>query len=152
MANIVFNIAKGRVAELYDRVDNNDGANAAIILVPIETSGLEADATLIDVDTLAALIAGTTNEQTTMGRKTLTDADLAAGSPTDASDYNGRSLPTTTWTAATGNAISKIAVCYDPDTTAGTDANIVPLTMFDFAITPDGSDVQMTGGEFFRAS
>jgi hypothetical protein len=43
-------------------------------------------------------------------------------------------------------------VCYDNDTTAGTDANIVPLTMFDFAITPDGSDVQMTTGAFFRAS
>lgn len=152
MANIVFNIAKGRVAELYDRVDNNDGANAALILVPIETSGLESDATLIDVDTLTALLAGTTNEQTTMGRKTLTDVELAAGSPTDASDYNGRSLPSVTWTAATGNAISKIAVCYDADTTAGTDANIIPLTMFDFAITPDGSDVTMTGGEFFRAT
>jgi hypothetical protein len=152
VANIVFNIAKGRVAELYDRVDGNDPANSAIILVPIETSGLEADATLIDVDTLSALLAGTTNEQTTMGRKTLTDADLAAGSPTDASDFNGRSLPTVTWTGATGNAISKIAVCYDADTTSGTDANIIPLTMFDFAITPDGSDVQMTGGEFFRAT
>ena len=54
MANIVFNIAKGRVAELYDRVKSNDPANSAIILVPIETSGLESDATLIDADTLAA--------------------------------------------------------------------------------------------------
>lgn len=152
MANIVFNIAKGRVAELYDRVDGNDPANSAIILVPIETTGLESDATLIDADTLAAVLAGTTNEQTTMGRKTLTDADLSAGSPTDASDYNGRSLPSVTWTAATGNAISKILVCYDSDTTSGTDSNIIPLTMFDFAITPDGSDVTMTGGEFFRAS
>ncbi len=152
MANIVFNIAKGKVNEYYDRVDNNDGANAALILVPIETSGLESDATLIDADTLTAVLSGTTNEQTTMGRKTLTDADLSAGSPTDASDYNGRSLPTVTWTGATGNAISKILVCYDGDTTAGTDANIVPLTMFDFAITPDGSDVTMTGGEFFRAT
>ena len=55
MANIVFNIAKGRVAELYNRVKSNDPTNSAIILVPIETSGLESDATLIDVDTLAAL-------------------------------------------------------------------------------------------------
>lgn len=153
MANIVFNIAKGRVVELYNRVENNDPANSALILVPIETSGLESDATLIDVDTLAALLAGTTNEQTTMGRKTLTDADLAAlPAPDDANDRYDVSLPTVTWTGATGNAISKIAVCYDPDTTGGTDANIVPLTMFDFAITPDGSDVQMTGGVFFRAS
>ncbi len=153
MANFVFNIAKGRVIELYNRVENNDPGNAAIILVPIETAGLEADATLIDVDTLAALIAGTTNEQITMGRKTLTDVDLAAlPAPTDASDYYEVSLPTTTWVSATGNAINKIAVCYDSDTTVGTDANIIPLTMFDFAQTPSGADIQMTGGAFFRAT
>jgi hypothetical protein len=153
MANIVFNIAKGRITELYNRVENNDPANSALILVPIETTGLESDATLIDADTLAAVLAGTTNEQTTMGRKTLTDADLAAvPAPDDTNDRYEVSLPTTTWTAASGNAISKILVCYDSDTTAGTDSNIIPLTMFDFAQTPSGADIQMTGGAFFRAS
>jgi len=153
MANIVFNIAKGRVVELYNRVENNDPANSAIILIPIETSGLEADSVLIDVDTVTALLAGTTNEQTTMGRKTLTDADLAAlPSPDDTNDRYEVSLPTVTWTAATGNAISKIAVCYDSDTTGGTDANIIPLTMFDFVQTPSGADIQMTTGVFFRAA
>jgi len=150
MANIVFNIAKGKVNEYYDRVNDNDPATARLVLVPIETSGLESDATLIDVDTLAALIAGATNEQTTMGRKYLTDSDLAAGSPTDASDYNDRTLPTVTWSGATGNAISKIAVCYDPATSA--DSAIIPLTMFDFVQTPSGADIQMTTGVFFRAS
>lgn len=153
MANIVFNIAKGRVVEYYNRVENNDPANSAIILVPIETSGLEADSVLIDKDDLAAVLSGTTNEQTTMGRKTLTDADLAAlPAPDDTNDRYEVSLPTTTWTAATGNAISKILVCYDSDTTAGTDSNIIPLTMFDFAVTPSGTDIQMTGGVFFRAA
>lgn len=153
MANIVFNIAKGRVVEYYNRVENNDPAASALILVPIETTGLETDAVLIDKDDLAAVLSGTTNEQTTMGRKTLTDADLAAlPAPDDTNDRYDVSLPTVTWTAATGNAISKILVCYDADTAAGTDSNIIPLTMFDFAITPDGSDVQMTTGVFFRAS
>ena len=153
MANIVFNIAKGRVAELYDRVKSNDPANSAIILIPIETSGLEADSVLIDADTVAAVLAGATNEQSTMGRKTLTDSDLASlPAPTDASDYYEVSLPTVTWAAATGNAISKILVCYDSDTTGGADSAIIPLTMFDFAVTPGGSDIQMTGGAFFRAS
>jgi len=153
MANIVFNVAKGRVVEYYNRVKSNDPANSALILVPIETSGLESDATLIDKDDLAAVLSGTTNEQTTMGRKTLTDADLAAfPAPDDANDRYDVSLPTTTWTSATGNAISKILVAYDSDTTAGTDSNIIPLTMFDFAQTPSGSDIQMTGGVFFRAS
>lgn len=153
MANIVFNIAKGRVKELYNRVKSNDPANSAIIIVPIETAGLETDAALTDADTLAAVLAGATNEQTTMGRKTLTDADLAAlSAPDDTNDRNECDLPTVTWTAAAGNAISKLLVCYDSDTTGGTDASIVPLTMFDFAQTPSGADIQMTGGTFFRAS
>jgi len=153
VANIVFNIAKGRVAELYNRVKSNDPAASALILVPIETAGLESDATLIDKDTLADVLAGTTNEQTTMGRKTLTDADLAAfPAPDDVNDRMDVSLPTTTWTAATGNAISKILVCYDGDTAAGTDANIIPLTMFDFAMTPNGADITMTTGAFHRAA
>jgi hypothetical protein len=153
MANIVFNIAKGRVGEFYNRVKSNDPANSAIILVPIETSGLQSDATLIDVDTLDALLAGATNEQTTMGRKTLTDSDLAAmPAPDDGNDRYDFALPTTTWAAATGNAISKIAVCYDPDTTGGADTAIIPLTMFDFAMTPDGSDIVMTGATFYRAA
>ena len=153
MANIVLNIAKGRVVEYYNRVKGNDPANSAIILVPIETTGLEADSVLIDKDDLAAVLAGATNEQTTMGRKTLTDADLAAlPAPDDTNDRYDVSLPTVTWTAATGNAISKILVCYDPDTTGGTDSAIIPLTMFDFAQTPSGADIQMTTGVFFRAS
>lgn len=153
MPNIVFNIAKGRVAELYDRVENNDPANSALILVPIETAGLESDAVLIDADTLAAVLAGTTNEQLTMGRKVLTDADLAAvPAPDDTGDRNERSLPTVTWTAAAGSAISKILVCYDADTAAGTDANIVPLTMFDLSLTPSGIDFVLNAGVFFRAA
>lgn len=153
MANIVFNIAKGRVVEYYNRVKSNDPTNSALILVPIETSGLESDATLVDKDTLADVLAGTTNEQTTMGRKTLTDAELAAlPAPDDANDRYDVALPTVTWTAATGNAISKILVAYDSDTTAGTDSNIIPLTLFDAVVTPDGSDIQLTGGTFFRGS
>ena len=34
MANIVFNIAKGRVIEFYNRVESNDPASSALILIP----------------------------------------------------------------------------------------------------------------------
>lgn len=153
MANIVFNIAKGRVVEYYNRVKSNDPTNAALILVPIETSGLESDGTLIDKDDLAAVLSGATNEQTTMGRKTLTDSDLAAlPAPDDTNDRYDVSLPSVTWTGATGNAISKILVCYDPDTTGGADSAIIPLTMFDAVATPDGNDLVLNSGVFFRAS
>jgi hypothetical protein len=152
MAQIVFNIAKGRVVEFYNRVKSNDPANAALILVPIETAGLESDAVLIDKDDLAALLAGTTNEQTTMGRKTLTDVDLAVlPAPDDGNDRYDLSLPNQTWVGATGNPISKIAVCYDADTTSGNDSNIIPLTMFDASATPDGNPLDLTGAVFYRA-
>lgn len=153
MANIVFNIAKGRVVEYYNRVKSNDPAASALILIPIETTGLETDANLIDSDTVAEVFDGATNEQTTMGRKVLTDAELAAlPAPDDTNDRYDISLPAVTWTAATGNAISKILVAYDPDTAAGTDANLIPLTLFDAVATPDGNDIVLSTGVFFRAS
>ena len=153
MANFVANIAKGRIVELYNRVKANDPANSALILVPLETSGLEAQSVLEDKDDLAAVLSGATNEQTTMGRKTLTDADLAAlPAPDDTNNRFDLSIPTVVWTGATGNAISQILICYDPDTTGGTDSSIIPLEFFDCVMTPDGSDFQLTGGVFHRAS
>jgi hypothetical protein len=100
-----------------------------------------------------AVLAGATNEQSTMGRKTLTDSELAAiPAPDDTNDRNERSLPEVTWTAAAGAAISKILVAYDADTAAGDDTDLVPLTMFDAAATPDSNDLVLTAGTFFRAS
>ena len=157
MADFVFNIAKGRVVEYVNRVDANDPTNSALIILVLATSGLESDATLIDVDDVAALVAGTTNEvtNTNYARKTLTDADLPLGTPTDASDYFAVDIADQTWTAvAAGDGWSKLLVCYDSDTTAGTDANIVPLTAHDFVVTPDGTDITATinASGFFKAS
>ncbi len=153
MANIVFNIAKGRVVEYYNRVENDDPSTSALIVIPVETSGLETDANLIDSDTVAEVFDGATNEQTTMGRKTLTQAELAAlPAPDDTNDRYEVSLPTMTWAAAAGNAISKLLVAYDANTGAGDDTNLIPLTLFDFVATPDGvTAIEATGAVFFRA-
>lgn len=156
MANFVFNIALGRVAELYNRVDTNDPANSALIIVVINTSA--TDATLKDLDTLAAIEAdANTAEVTNSGyaRKTLTDADIVAFAPDDANDRVDLDIPDQTWTAvAAGTAWTDLLVCYDSDTTGGTDSNIVPLTCHDFSVTPDGSDItaQIAATGFFRAS
>lgn len=155
MADFVFNIAKGRVAEYYNRVDSNDPANSALIIVALATSGLESDATLKDLATLAAVVAGTTNEVTNSGyaRKVLTDTDLAALTVDNTNDRMPCDLPDQTWTTvAAGDGWSKLIVCYDSDTTAGTDSNIIPLTAHDFVITPDGSDIIATIADFYRAS
>ncbi len=156
MADFVFNIAKGRVAELYNRVKSNDPANSALIIVVIDANG-DTDATMKDRDDLAALLGGTANEvtNTNYARKTLTDADLAAFAPDDTNDRVDLDIPDQTWTAvAAGTAWTDLLVCYDPDTTGGTDSAIIPLTCHDFPVTPDGSDItaQINAAGFFRAS
>jgi hypothetical protein len=157
MADFVFNIAKGRVVEFFNRVDTNDPANSALIIVVLATSGLESDATLKDVDTLTALVAGTTNEvtNTNYARKVLTDADITMPAPDDTNDRFDIDIPDQTWSSvASGDGWSKLVVCYDSDTTGGTDANIIPLTAHDFVVVPDGSSItaQINAAGFFRAS
>ncbi|HMV74409.1 MAG TPA: hypothetical protein PKB00_07565 [Microthrixaceae bacterium] len=152
MSDFVFNIAKGRVAELFNRVDSNDPTNSAIIVVPVDR-GAATDATLKDLDTLSAVL-GSVTERTTGGwtRKTLTDADLAAIAVDDTNDRMPATIPAVLWSAVTAGAVTDLVFCYDSDTTSGTDANIVPLVMSAFPITPDGSDVQANAGDIFRAS
>jgi hypothetical protein len=146
MANFVFNIAKGRVAELYNRVKTNDPANSALIIVVLASSGLESDAVLIDKETLQDVLAGSTDEVTNTGyaRKVLTDTEIAAMAPDHPNDRMLLTIPNQTWTSvAAGSNWAKLLICYDNDTASGTDANIIPLTAHDFSVTPDGSDITM---------
>jgi len=145
MANIVFNIALGRLAN-YTSLP---AANDALILVPLEASGLETDAVLRDKDDLAAVVAGTTNEQTTVGRKTLASVAVTVD---DTNDRVALDAADVTWTSPTGNAIGAVVICYDPDTTGGTDADLIPLTKHDLAWTPDGNSFTLTISDFARVS
>lgn len=152
----MLNIALGRVAELYNRVDSNDPANSALIVVVIDANG-DTDATMRDRDDLSALLGGTANEvtNTNYARKVLTDADIVAFAPDDTNDRVDLDIPDQTWTGvAAGTAWTDILICYDNDTTTGTDANIIPLTLHDFAVTPDGSDItaQIATAGFYRAT
>ncbi len=159
MADGVFNISKGRGVEFYNRVESNDPANAAFIIVLLKANETEAD--LVDHDDLSALLGAAGNTEadfTNYARKTLTDAELAAlPAPDDSNDRYDVDLPDQTWTSAggaTNNTLVKLLVCYDSDTTGGTDANIIPLTHHDFSVTTDGSDLtaQFDAAGFLRAS
>lgn len=156
MANFVFNIAKGRVAELYNRVDLNDPANAVLVVSIFNST--ETDAAMLDVDTIAALEAlALAAEVANAGyvRKVLTDADLVAFAPDDTNDRVDLDIPDQTWTAvAAGTAWTDLVIAYDSDSTVGTDAAIVPCTLHDFIVTPNGGDItaQIAATGFFRAS
>lgn len=144
MGNFVFNTAKGRAAYLAGLPATAD----ALIAIPIEASGVESDATLIDYTTIAALLAGASNEQTTMGRKTLASVTATVDNANDRVDADAADI---TWAAAAGNAISDILIAYDPDTGAGDDTTLIPLTWHDFSATPDGTDLTATIAGFYRA-
>jgi len=147
MADQIFNIAKGRITEIYKRIKSNDPTNSAFVVVLLKVS--EADATLIDYDTLSALLAGANTEAdfTNYTRKVLTDADIAAfPAPDDTNNRIDLDLPDFTYTAAggaTNNSLVKLILCYDSDTTTGTDADIEPLIHYDFVATTDGNDLNV---------
>lgn len=156
MADFVYNIAKGRVVELYNRVDTNDPANSVLVIMACNTTA--TDATLKDLADLGSVIADVnTAEVTNTGyaRKVLSDVDLAAWAPDLTNDWVDLIIPNQTWTAvAAGTAWSDLVISYDSDSTTGTDANIVPLTQHDFVVTPDGSDItaQISASGFYRAA
>ncbi|HZF92075.1 hypothetical protein [Streptomyces sp.] len=134
MADVVANIAKGRILHYAGLPLAADG----LVAIPLEAAGLPSDDLLQDYDTVADLLAGPATEQTSMGRVALTGVvvsvnDVANTASVDANDIS--------WPLATGAPTGKLVIAYDPDTTSGTDAQLVPLTYHDFAVTPDGTDI-----------
>lgn len=154
MADLVFNIAKGRVAELYNRVDQGDPAAARLYVIPI-SAGAATDAALRDCATFADVITAGVTELTTGGwnRKTLTAADLAALAADNTNDRMDVDIPDPVWTTVSGSAATDLVICY-ASVASPTNAQLIPLTLHDFAVTPNGGDItaQVATAGFYRAS
>lgn len=135
--DVGFNIAKGREIELYDRVLNSDPANAVLVLVLIASGSTNGISGLPDFDTLAAVLAGGYDEITNGGyaRIVLDNTDLAAWAPDDTNNRIDLGLGVNIFPAvAAGDTIDIGLVCYDPDSTGGTDAAIIPITAHEVRI------------------
>ena len=150
MANITFNVALGRTAELVERVNGNDPANAVFVGDLLATSGIESDAVLKDKDTFADVVSGATNFATGTGWARY-NLDQASGISRVVDDTNDRVdiiVPDKTYTAVDNAAddVSAAVFGYDPDSTGGADSAIIPLTKHDWVIQPDGSDVTLDVG------
>lgn len=164
MADFVFNIAKGRLAELCLNILGTGGAaqvaNGVLVVALLASSGVESDATLKDKDDLAALVSGTTNEATNTGYSRLIVDETGDGLSVTIDDTNDRvdvDMNDPSWAAVTNDgtgAIGDLVVCYDPDSTGGADSAIVPLVQLDFSVTPNGGSITATlaSGGFYRAS
>ena len=145
MADFVFNIAKGAVAEMA----RDDNTKFGILLLKVA----EADGTLQDYDTVAAILAGANTEAdfTNYARKTGLTGTLAVD---DTGNVVTVDLADQTWTNAgngTNNNLVKLIVYYE---NAAADATRVPCTGHDFVATTDGNDLlaQLTTAYFFQAA
>jgi hypothetical protein len=125
ISNGIFNIAKGKLA-YYATLP---AANDALIVVLLKSSGLVADSVMVDYDDLAAVLAGASDEAdfTSYARKVVTASVTVTVD--DTNDRVDLDFPDQTFVAATtGQSLGKLLVCYDPDTTGGTDGSIIPLS------------------------
>jgi hypothetical protein len=155
MPDFAYNQAKGKAVEWAARVNANDPTNAILVLEAVLTT--ETDATLKDLDTFALIESNAnTAEVTNSGyaRKTFADGGPVTVTIDDTNDRTDIDVADQTWTAVqtSPGAWSDLSFGYDSDSTGGTDANVVPISQHDFAVTPDGSDITATIAVFYRAA
>lgn len=143
--SFTFNVALSKVG-YYASLP---AANDALVLIALEASGLETDAVLRDKDDFAAVVSGTTNEQTTVTRKTLSGVTVTVDDTNDRVSIDAADV---TYTAPTGNPVGALIIGYVPDTTAPSDSAIIPLTKHDFTWTPDGNNFSLAIADFYRAT
>ncbi len=117
------NVAKGKLAEWATLPATND----ALIAVLLQSTGVETEATLRDYTTLSAILAAANDEPTSTGysRQTLTGVAINIDQANDRVDIDCND-PSWTFTAGVQN-IGALVICYDNDTTAGNDTNLIPI-------------------------
>ncbi len=152
MGDVVANIAKGRVVHYSTLPATND----ALIFLLLKASGLEADTALVDHDTVSAMLAAANDEAdfTNYARKTITSVTVTVDDTNDRVDVDFADQTFSSAGGASNNSLGKASVSYDPDTTGGIDADLIPLTYHDFVATTDGNDLVVVVDPvgYFRAS
>lgn len=148
-----FNISKHKLGIYFEQARDRPAGftNAAIIIHLLKATGLEAEATMRDHDTVALLLAASSDEAdfTNYTRKTVFGSGGTGITITidDSGDAVLLDLPDQTWVDAggnpvvTNNTLGKLLISFDGDTTAGTDANLIPLLAHDLSATTDGNDL-----------
>lgn len=154
MADFVFNVAKGSIRTYHDNVANDVVAASELVVIALSVTG-DQDAAMKDADTVAALlalanVAEVTN--TNYARLDNTDTDVSAATVNDTDDRVECDLPDQTFSSiSAGDAWTDIVIAYDP-TGSSADSALIPLSLHDYAVTPDGSDLIVQITDYARAS
>lgn len=152
MANFSFDVSLGREVEFHYRVNDNDPANAVFTLVVLAHEDLDPDSILRTYSTLSAIASGGNIEvgNTNYARIELSDVDIVSAS-TDTTLHKTTIgfFPVQFTSIGAGDIWSKLLLCYDPDSTAGNDANIIPVCAFDLRkdgvpVTPNGNHITIS--------
>lgn len=144
MANFVYNVGLGRVAEKAA-----DGATLKLLVL----KAADADATLKDLDTVADVLAqgGTTEADfTNYARATLGSITVTVVDGQDRVDVDCADVVFSSAGGATNNTCTDVVI-YEEVTN---DADSVPLCQLDASFTTDGNDVtlQFNAQGFYSAS
>lgn len=143
--DFIFNALKGQDVAFANNVISNSPANSALVVVLLQAN--QADDDLNNYSDLSSLLANAGNTEATFSnyaRKVLDEADVTAAIDNTANTVT-LDMPNQIWTAAggaTNNTLTKLLICYDSDTTAGDDTNIVPVYAYDFAATTNGENLE----------
>ena len=140
------NIAKGRINEFVNRVNDNDPATAGFVVVLLQDTGLETLAVLQDYDTLAVLLAAANTEVSvaSYARLVLSDTDVAPPTVDDGADEQTFDTADFDFGALeAGENVAASVICYAPDT-GGADSTFIPVH-----ITVPAAPVA-TNGEIFH--
>ena len=133
MADFVFNISKGAVAEKI-----RDGAtNVGLMLL----KATEADATLKDRTDLADLLAEAGNTEadfTNYARKTGLTGTITVDNTNDRVDVDIADQTFTSAGGAANNTMAKVVTYYEE---SAADSGRIPLTSHDNSETTSGSDI-----------
>jgi hypothetical protein len=110
----------------------------------LQSTGLQADATLAPYTNLGAILASTNDEATftNYGRPILAAASITITVSTGVTV----AIPSQVWSAAGGalnNTLGALLTCYRP-TGSTADSGILPLTKHDFSITTAGGALTAT--------
>jgi len=140
MADFVFNLAKGKIAELAERVNVENPANSVFVLVAISTT--EEDAILRDLDSLEDVLTNPNTDEATNGGYARLDVEALTVTVDDVENKVAVSMRDQSWSdILAGLAWTDVLICYEPEAGAGDDSQIVPLVCLDFAVVPNGMDI-----------
>ena len=155
MADKVFDIALGRIGELARNVASGSPTNSAIVVVLLKAQEGTED-NMLSRATLSEVLANGSTEAnfTNYARKNVTGSDVSV--LVDSTNNRATvTIPNQLYTNAGGalnNSLVAALICYDDDTTSGSDANIIPLSKLDLSYTTDGTSmmVAFTSSYFHR--